>query len=100
MIDHDEYHSAMLRMSQFKIGVKEAVALFCIGDGATIQSIAARCRDSKQNIQTRLGMLKMKGYLHTDDRTTGKITYRLTPIGLEIVNSTLAKNETRNTHIS
>jgi hypothetical protein len=92
MIDHDQYHHALVRMSKFTIGVKEAAVLFAIGDGATIQSIAARCRDSKQNTQTRLGMLKLKGYLHTDDRTTGKITYRLTPIGLEIVNSTLAKN--------
>jgi len=100
MIDHDQYHSALVRMSKFTIGVKEAVALFAIGDGATLPSISARCHDSKQNTQTRLGMLKIKGYLHTEDRTTGKIIYRLTPLGLQIVNQTLQKNETRNTPIS
>jgi hypothetical protein len=100
MIDHDEYHSAMLRMSQFKIGVKEAVVLFAIGDGATLSEIVKRCGSDLRTTQTRLGMLKLKGYLHTSDRTTGKIIYRLTPVGLEIVNQTLQKNETRNTSIS
>jgi hypothetical protein len=91
MIDHDHFHSALVRMSRFTLGIKEAIALFSIGDGATLQSIAARCRDSKQTLQTRLGMLKLKGYLLPSEKTDGKLIYRLSPLGLEIVNSTLQK---------
>jgi hypothetical protein len=91
MIDHDEFHSAMLRMSRFTLGVKEAIALFSIGDGATLQTITQRCSDEARTMQTRLGMLRSKGYLLQSEKVDGKLIYRLSPLGLEIINKTLGK---------
>jgi len=91
MIDHDEFHSAMLRMSRYTLGIKEAIALFSIGEGATLQTITQRCSDEARTMQTRLGMLRSKGYLLQSEKVDGKLIYRLSPLGLEIINKTLGK---------
>lgn len=89
------YQEALKRMSRYTLGVKEASALFAIGDGATVPEIAERTGSDRQTTHIRLGMLRHKGLVYSD-RTDQPIVHRLTRAGLEIVTTTLSSNETRN----
>lgn len=89
------FQQAMTRMSRFTLGVKEASALFAIGDGATANEIAERSKSDRATTHIRLGMLRQKGLVYSD-RVDTPIVYRLTREGLDLVTTTLSNNETRN----
>jgi DNA-binding transcriptional ArsR family regulator len=89
------YQEALTRMSRYTVGVKEATALFAIGDGATVNEIADRSKSDRATTHIRLGMLRQKGLVYSD-RVDTPIVYRLTREGIEIVTRTIGTNETRN----
>lgn len=93
MIPRHDFQQALMRMSKFTVGVKEATALFAIGDGATVYEIADRTKSDRAVTHVRLGMLRAKGLIQSETNREGVIVHRLTTTGLSIVTQTLNDHE-------
>lgn len=89
-----DFSEKLVRMSRYRVGVKEAAALFAIGDGATASEVAERAKCDRAIMRIRLGMLRDKGLVKSTPRQAGFVVYKLSAAGKELV-ETVLKGDTK-----
>lgn len=92
-MDPIKFARALIRLSRFKVGIKEACVLFSIGDGATAAQIAKANSVHPNNAKGRIGIVKAKKLVTSKYQPDGCVTYILTELGQSIIDEVLKQKK-------
>jgi DNA-binding MarR family transcriptional regulator len=86
-----EFTTALIRLSQHRVGITEAATLFALAEGATVAQLMKIFRLDRTAIKGRVGILRAKKLAVTSFNGDGTAVYRLTERGQKIIEETLKK---------
>ena len=84
--------AALVRLSEFKIGVQEAAMLTCLDEERTNHDIAVMTGFPRSLIWPVTASLRVKGLLRTQHRGRGDAVHRLTIKGLRMMERVLGND--------
>lgn len=76
---------ALLALVNARLGMREAVTLAAMQDGATAREIAAMLYDDPKNVRGRIGSLRRKRLTETKWREDGTVVFHPSKKGMEIL---------------